>query len=72
MGRKKKKRRVKRRPGGNPARQGTPPLRVIEGGGGPDLRVIEGGSAPLEDRPEYKAHMKAWRAAGCPPGGNMR
>jgi hypothetical protein len=31
------------------------------------LRVIEGG-APLETRPEYIAHMQAWREAGCPPG----
>lgn len=22
----------------------------------------------LETRPEYIANMKAWRAAGCPPG----
>lgn len=33
---------------------------------GAALVAIEGG-VPLEDRPEYKAQMKAWRAAGSVP-----
>jgi hypothetical protein len=45
-------------------------LKLLQGGG-------EGGQAaerkspdavPLEGRPEYEAHMAAWRAAGEPPG----
>jgi hypothetical protein len=32
-----------------------------------NLQVIEGGK-PLKGRPEYEAHMQAWREAGSPPG----
>lgn len=46
----------KRRPQGHPAK-----IAAKRSG----LRVIEGG-VPLQGRPEYEAHMKAWREHGCP------
>jgi hypothetical protein len=45
----------KRRRQGHPAR--VSPLRVLESA---DAGV------PLEGRPEYEAHMAAWRKHGCP------
>jgi len=48
----------KRKPQGHPARVAR--LRAIDGGVKP--------SKPLAGRPEYEAHMQAWREAGCPVG----
>ena len=42
-------------------------LRVIQGGGEPDApSPPEIGTVPIQDRPEYQAHMQAWRDAGEP------
>lgn len=45
-------------------RQDRRKLRVLKGGGEPDAIP---GETDLESRPEYQAHMAAWRAAGSPP-----
>ena len=34
------------------------------------LRVLAGG-APLEERPEYRAQMQAWRECGSPQQGDF-
>ena len=41
-------------------------LQVLAGGGEPDAPKSD--PAPLEDLPEFQAHIQAWREAGCPPG----
>lgn len=45
-------------------------LKLLQGGGEPNATPpsdpFPHGAVPLEGRPEYEAHMAAWRAAGCP------
>lgn len=62
------KRRSRKIKGGHPAKRSR--LRSIDGGAEPladDPR--QGPSVPLEGRPEYEAHMAAWRKHGCPRPG---
>lgn len=44
-------------------------LKLLEGGGEPNAPPpSDPFGAPLEGRPEFVAHMRAWRDAGEPPG----
>jgi hypothetical protein len=41
-------------------------LRLIQGGGEGGPAAPNPNAVPLEGRPEYEAHMAAWRKHGCP------
>lgn len=41
-------------------------LRAMDGGGEGGESERSQKSVPLEGRPEYEAHMAAWRKHGCP------
>lgn len=40
-------------------------MKLLQGGGEPNAGKVD--PAPLEERPEYIANMRAWHEAGCPP-----